>query len=66
MLKEIHDQPAVARAIESRYDGSDFIGEQVKLDFNQIDRIRMIACGTSFYACQVARRWFAEIGRAHV
>ncbi|WP_245427398.1 glutamine--fructose-6-phosphate transaminase (isomerizing) [Roseiarcus fermentans] len=61
MLKEIHDQPGVARAIESRYDAGDFIAEQVTLDFNRIDRIRMIACGTSYYACQVARRWFAEV-----
>ena len=61
MLKEIHDQPAVARAIASRYDEGGFIDEQVTLDFNQIDRIRMIACGTSYYACMVAKRWFAEI-----
>ena len=61
MLKEIHDQPAVARVIANRYDAGDFIGEQVTLDFNQIDRVRMIACGTSYYACMVAKRWFAEI-----
>ncbi len=61
MLKEIHDQPAVAHAIASRYDEREFIGEQITLDFNQIDRVHMIACGTSFYACQVAQRWFAEI-----
>ncbi len=61
MLKEIHDQPAVARAIEARYDKSPFVAEQVALDFNQIDRIRLIACGTSYYACLVAKRWFAEV-----
>ena len=61
MLKEIHDQPAVARNIATRYDRTDFISEQVTLDFNQVDRLHMIACGTSYYACQVAKRWFAEI-----
>ncbi len=61
MLKEIHDQPSVARAVESRYDRGDFIGEQIRLDFDQVDRIRLIACGTSYYACLVAKRWFAEI-----
>ena len=61
MLKEINEQPAVARIIEDRYDAGALVSAQVSLDFNRIDRIRMIACGSSFFACLVAKRWFAEI-----
>jgi glutamine---fructose-6-phosphate transaminase (isomerizing) len=61
MLKEINEQPAVARIIEDRYSDGALIKEQVALDFSRIERIRLIACGSSYYACLVAKRWFAEI-----
>ena len=61
MLKEINEQPAVARIIEDRYDAEGLVGSSVALDFDHVDRIRLIACGSSYYACLVAKRWFGEI-----
>ena len=61
MLKEINEQPAVARIIEDRYDAEGLVGSNVTLDFDHVDRIRLIACGSSYYACLVAKRWFGEI-----
>jgi glucosamine--fructose-6-phosphate aminotransferase (isomerizing) len=61
MLKEINEQPAVARVIADRYDNTALIRSSIPVDFNHIDRLRLIACGTSYYACMVAKRWLAEI-----
>jgi glutamine---fructose-6-phosphate transaminase (isomerizing) len=61
MLKEINEQPAIARLIEARYDHEDLISAHVGVNFAHIDRLRLIACGTSYYACMVAKRWFAEV-----
>ena len=61
MLKEINEQPAVARIIEDRYDAEGLFASHVTLDFDHVDRIRLIACGSSYYACLVAKRWFGEI-----
>jgi len=61
MLKEINEQPAIARIIEDRYGHGDLMSASVKFDFNYVDRIRLIACGSSYYACMVAKRWFGEV-----
>ena len=61
MLKEINEQPQVARIIAERYDNEGLIGQSMDVDFNHVDRLNLIACGTSYYACMVARRWFAEV-----
>jgi len=36
------------------------------LDFNEADRIVLVACGTAYYACMVAKYWFEEISRIRV
>ena len=61
MLKEINEQPAVARTIAEQYDVEKLIDAQVGVDFAHVDRLRLIACGTSYYACMTAKRWFAEV-----
>ena len=66
MLKEIHEQPmAIANTTHAFYNGSDdsfnFAGLPISAD--DISRITMIACGTSYYATQVARYWFEQISR---
>ncbi len=60
MLKEINEQPDIASAITRHYATGDGF-DDVKIDFNRLDRIRLIACGSSYYACLVARRWLAEV-----
>jgi glucosamine--fructose-6-phosphate aminotransferase (isomerizing) len=49
MLKEIHEQPCVIQATIENF--KDF-------DLSQYEEIRIIACGTSFYAGLLAKYWF--------
>ncbi|KAB8030894.1 glutamine--fructose-6-phosphate transaminase (isomerizing) [Fluviispira multicolorata] len=65
MLKEIHEQPqAVAQTINGRLDlelgkiNIDNYGIS-NINLKEIDRIQIIACGTSFYAGSLAR-YFIE------
>ncbi|MDB5572528.1 MAG: Glutamine--fructose-6-phosphate aminotransferase [Hyphomicrobiales bacterium] len=60
MLKEINEQPTVAAAVGARYAPSDAFDE-IMVDFRRLDRVKLIACGSSYYACLVARRWLAEV-----
>ncbi len=63
MLKEIYEQPEVFT-----YATSSFINfKQQKIDmihkfneFDHINRIILVACGTAFYACSVAKYWFEK------
>jgi glucosamine--fructose-6-phosphate aminotransferase (isomerizing) len=63
MAKEIAEQPAVLSDALGHYLGADgalsLSGEA--LDFTTIDRLTMVACGTAFYACVVAKYWFEQI-----
>ena len=64
MLKEIHDQPqSLARLLTHLFDThagtlKPFLPD---LDFGQIERVTLVACGTAYYACQVAKTWIREI-----
>lgn len=60
MLKEINEQPSVADAVARRY-GASGAFDDVRVDFQRLERVRLIACGSSYYACLVARRWLAEV-----
>jgi len=33
------------------------------LDFTKVERMTLVACGTAFYACQVAKYWFEQVAR---
>ncbi|MGB0438713.1 MAG: glutamine--fructose-6-phosphate transaminase (isomerizing) [Paracoccaceae bacterium] len=68
MSKEIAEQPAVlAEAVKyymGQRAGAQILSEQI--DFTQIDRIVMVACGTASLACFVAKYWFEQIARMPV
>jgi len=70
MAKEITEQPAVIGDALGHYlsaDGRDVIlpgGDG--LDFTQIDRMTMVACGTAYYACLTAKYWFEQLARLPV
>ena len=63
MQKEIFDQPeAIANTLEGRL-GKDTVleaafGPEATRIFDQINRVQIVACGTSYHAGLVARNWF--------
>ncbi|WGL61421.1 glutamine--fructose-6-phosphate transaminase (isomerizing) [Pigmentibacter sp. JX0631] len=66
MLKEIHEQPqAVAQTINGRIDRNSGIVDLKaygidKINLKQIDRIQIIACGTSYYVSCLAKYYIEE------
>ena len=62
MNKEIHEQPEVVGHTLAHYldltTGRVAISEQLPFDFADLQRITIVACGTSFYAASVAKYWF--------
>ncbi len=69
MAKEIHDQPSVLAFALSHYLNADRTAIEVPgetPDFANVDRVVMVACGTAFYACHVAKYWFEQYARIPV
>ncbi|WP_170409193.1 glutamine--fructose-6-phosphate transaminase (isomerizing) [Ruegeria arenilitoris] len=68
MAKEIAEQPVVvAEAIQSYLPtGGNEITLPCELDFSKLDRLTMVACGTAFYACLIAKYWFEQLARMPV
>jgi len=63
MAKEIAEQPSVlgaALAFHLTPDGK-ALGFPPEVDFTDVDRVTMVACGTGHYATQVAKYWFEQI-----
>ena len=61
MAKEIAEQPVVlADAIKNGVAGGK-LNLPAELDFSGVDRLTMVACGTAYYACVVAKYWFEQI-----
>jgi glucosamine--fructose-6-phosphate aminotransferase (isomerizing) len=62
MAKEMAEQPAILKAALGFYSGldDDTLDLPEALDFTRTDRLIMVACGTAFYACQVAKYWFEK------
>jgi glucosamine--fructose-6-phosphate aminotransferase (isomerizing) len=62
MVKEIHEQPRVVAQTLAQYvdvaGGTIKIPKAAELDFRDIDRVSITACGTAFYAGLIARYWF--------
>ncbi|HUW96250.1 MAG TPA: glutamine--fructose-6-phosphate transaminase (isomerizing), partial [Anaerolineae bacterium] len=56
-LKEVHEQPqAIVNALRGRLDGQRVsLSEWSHLDLDQVDRVMIVACGSSFYAGLVGR-----------
>ena len=68
MAKEIAEQPAVIGTAIGKYLtplGDIELSDQ-DIDFNDFDRIIMVACGTASYACLTAKYWFEQIARLPV
>jgi glutamine---fructose-6-phosphate transaminase (isomerizing) len=69
MAKEIAEQPSVlADAIQHNLNTTrnKFEISDLKLDFKNINRITLVACGTAFLACNVAKYWFEKIARISI
>lgn len=68
MLKEIFEQPAtVKKTLESLVDqNQETIKLPVNIDWNQITKLTMIACGTSYFSTAVAKYWFEMIAKLPV
>ncbi|HET6537427.1 MAG TPA: glutamine--fructose-6-phosphate transaminase (isomerizing) [Sphingopyxis sp.] len=69
MQKEIFEQPtAVAQTLSSyiRPLEQRVALPQMDFDLSAIDRITIVACGTSFYAAMVAKYWIEQFARVPV
>ncbi len=67
MAKEIAEQPTVLQGALAHYtDGKTVTLPGDGLDFAKVDRLTMVACGTAYYACMVAKYWFEQIARLPV
>ncbi|NDV97837.1 glutamine--fructose-6-phosphate transaminase (isomerizing) [Salipiger sp. PrR002] len=67
MAKEIAQQPTVlAEALGAYLKGDEIVLPQPGLDFSQIDRLVLVACGTAYYACLTAKYWFEKLARIPV
>jgi len=64
MAKEIHEQPAVAAAaVAAGPQAMARVGAAV--DWAGLPRITLVGCGTAYYACLAAGRWFETQARLH-
>ena len=70
MEKEIHEQPkALEKAIKSYLcDGE--TGQKINIleevNFQNISKVILVACGTAYYACHVAKYWIEKIAKIQV
>ena len=67
MLKEIYEQPAVIgdtlNSFVNAGTGVISIPDDVLQVMTKAPRLTLIACGTAYYACMVAKYWFEQIAR---
>lgn len=66
MAKEIAEQPTVLQGALSHYINTDNMSVTLPdpgLDFTKVERLTLVACGTAYYACMVAKYWFEQIAR---
>ncbi|MCG3266522.1 glutamine--fructose-6-phosphate transaminase (isomerizing) [Yoonia sp. I 8.24] len=64
MAKEIAEQPTVLQGALAHYINSDASAVTLPapgMDFTQVERMTLVACGTAFYACLVAKYWFEQV-----
>ncbi len=69
MAKEIAEQPTVLQGALAHYidaGGSHIVLPDPGIDFASVDRLTLVACGTAFYACMVAKYWFEQVARLPV
>ena len=67
MLKEIHEQPSViADTLNSFINPATLqitLPPEIVKALDSASRITLVACGTAFYACMVAKYWFEQVAR---
>jgi glucosamine--fructose-6-phosphate aminotransferase (isomerizing) len=69
MHKEIHEQPTViGDTLHSFFNPAErrIVLPDLAIDLAKIERLSIVACGTSFYAGLVARYWFERFARLPV
>jgi glutamine---fructose-6-phosphate transaminase (isomerizing) len=69
MMKEIAEQPTVIGKVLDAYvsPGTDAVTMDLEgIDFAEIDRLSIVACGTAYYAGLVAKYWFEHYARLPV
>lgn len=66
MHKEMHEQPPVARRVLDLHADDATLKAALPFDFARLDRLTLIACGTSYHAALIARHWFETIADLNV
>lgn len=68
MAKEIAEQPTVINVALSNYlsGAGEILLPGAGVDFSQVERITMVACGTAHIACLTAKYWFEQIAQIPV
>lgn len=69
MLKEIYEQPQViGDTLQGFINPSERTITMPDLPFDPatVSKLTLVACGTSYYACQVAKYWFESLARVPV
>ena len=64
MAKEIAEQPTVLQGALAHYINDNATAVTLPdpgVDFTKVERLTMVACGTAFYACLVAKYWFEQV-----
>ncbi|MGB3146627.1 MAG: glutamine--fructose-6-phosphate transaminase (isomerizing), partial [Paracoccaceae bacterium] len=61
MAKEIAEQPAVLGDALGHYLKGGKLNLPEGLDFKNLDRLTLVACGTASYACLTAKYWFEQL-----
>jgi glucosamine--fructose-6-phosphate aminotransferase (isomerizing) len=69
MSKEIAEQPTVLANSIKYYlnaERNQVVLPNVELDFTDVGHVTMVACGTAYLACAVAKYWFEQVARIPV
>jgi len=68
MAKEMHEQPSVISDALNRYLSDDrrSVALPSDMDFSGCTRLVLVACGTAYYACHVAKYWLESLARIPV
>ena len=62
MAKEIAEQPnVIAEALAHYLPEGEITLPAPGIDFSAVERLSMVACGTAYFACVVAKYWFEQV-----
>ena len=64
MAKEIHEQPTALGYVLGRYlsgDRTEIVSPAEQIDWPNLSRLIIVACGTASYAGHVAKYWFEQL-----